>query len=91
MVVRLSVGYFHDYVTKLFIKHSRTKNFYFESVFCFIAISTVLLNESEKAIVGFDDLDRNSYGTEHGFEIKTLSSWMFDEWFGNVISKIPNW
>ena len=40
----------------------------------FIVISTVLLNESEKAIVGFDDLDRNCYETEHGFEIKILSS-----------------
>ena len=39
----------------------------------FIAISTVLLNESEKAIVGFNDFDRNGYVTEHGFEIKILS------------------
>ena len=40
----------------------------------FIVISTVLLNESEKAIVGFNDFDRNSYVTEHGFEIKILGS-----------------
>ena len=56
----------------------------------FIVISTVLLNESEKAIVGLSDFDRNSYVTEHGFEIKNFSSWMFDKKFGNVIVKISN-
>ena len=40
----------------------------------FIVISTVLLNESEKAIVGFNDFVRNGYVTGHGFEIKILSS-----------------
>ena len=56
----------------------------------FIVISTVLLNESEKAIVGFNDFDRNKYVTDHGFKIKILSSRMFDKKFGNVIVKISN-
>ena len=56
----------------------------------FIVINTVLLNESEKAIVGFNDFVRNGYVTGHGFEIKILRSWMFDKKFGNVIVKISN-